>query len=690
LVECFRYREVVAGSIPASTSLCNQLLGDIVTEPTEQNLLTELEASLHEVNQTVTTQQETVAPLNAKEAALHAKKEEERRIFEEKVREINAEMIKIAEERFEQQRILREAQRKQESIQRQIEQEKRRLEAEARAAELIKQQEALQEKWDKETLGAPWREWAKDHQITGARKIAQAGGIICADGMGLGKTLTSIAALDMIRTATNSARPDNPYTPAGSGAHPVTRPCGQKVLYFCPATMINNVKREVRRWAPHRSIAVLGGMTKAQRAFVMDGLVHATECVVIINYEAWRKQLSLINDLISVGFDTVIVDEAHNVKDRKSQAYRGIARIIGESNNHEGVEFVLPMTGTPILNRPQELFSLLTLVDNKHFWNENMFLQDFCQQNFFTQKWEFKSGGLDSLAKKISNIYFRRTKDQAGIMLPPKTITIHDVMIDEEAYPNQARARTEMRTWGSIMLEPQTGKAISAAAMIAVYTRLRQIETWPAGIEVKNPVTKEVMLKVDIEESQKLDYIIRRKNGDPEAEPEGLLTEVWDEERVVIFSQFKAPLHELRDRIEAHGKRAVVLDGDTPSALRDEIATNFDAKYGEEPRWDVVLCNYKVGGVGMNMTLATQMIIVDEEWNPGKRDQAYDRIHRMGQDKPVTIHVLRAKKMVGNEEGGIDTWLANIIAHKENVVEGFNDATDLVSEGKAALDSGLI
>jgi SNF2 family DNA or RNA helicase len=196
------------------------------------------------------------------------------------------------------------------------------------------------------------------------------------------------------------------------------------------------------------------------------------------------------------------------------------------------------------------------------------------------------------------------------------------------------------------------------------------------------------MLKVDIEESQKLDYIIRRKNGEDDAE--GLLPEVWDEERVVIFSQFKAPLHELRDRIESWGKRAVVLDGDTPSALRDEIAMNFDAKYDQEPRWDVVLCNYKVGGVGMNMTLATQMIIVDEEWNPGKRDQAYDRIHRMGQDKPVTIHVLRAKKMVGQQEGGIDTWLANIIEHKENVVEGFNEANDGLGDGKAALDSGLI
>jgi SNF2 family DNA or RNA helicase len=458
------YKQEVAGSIPASTTLCIQLLGDTVTENTEQNLLAELEAELH-INSNYTKDlQESLAPLNAQEAELKAAKAEELRIFEERVRQINADMLKLQEERYEQAKALREAERRAESIQRQIDQERRRIEAERLQAEKDARLKEIQEKWDKETIGAPWREWAKEHQIVGARKIAQAGGIICADGMGLGKTLTSIAALDMIRTATASAREDNPFEPSGSGARPVTRPCGQKVLYFCPATMINNVVREVRRWAPHRSVAVLGGMSKAQRAFVMDGLVHANECVVIINYEAWRKQLALIDDLISVGFDTVIVDEAHNVKDRKSQAYRGIIRIIRESNYSEGVEFVLPMTGTPILNKPQELFSLLTLVDKHHFFSEEYFLQDFCQQNLYTGKWEFKTGGLDSLAKKIANIYFRRTKDQAGIKLPPKTVTVHDVMIDEEAYPNQARARTEMRTWGSIMLEPQSGKAISAAS----------------------------------------------------------------------------------------------------------------------------------------------------------------------------------------------------------------------------------
>jgi superfamily II DNA or RNA helicase len=250
------------------------------------------------------------------------------------------------------------------------------------------------------------------------------------------------------------------------------------------------------------------------------------------------------------------------------------------------------------------------------------------------------------------------------------------------------------------MLDPSEGKAITAAAAIAVYTRLRQIETWPAGIVVKNPVTKEVMMQVDVYESQKLDYIIKN-NG----ESHGLLPDIIADERVVIFSQFKEPLRELKRRCDSAGIKAVVLDGDTPDDLRNEIALDFDNRHTSDrsqSRWDVVLCNYRVGGIGLNFTAATQMIIVDEEWNPGKRDQAYDRIHRMGQEKPVTIHVMRdwytppgeTKTSNGpgdsGPKGGIDVWLSGIIERKENLVADFNEATDLASAGLDALKSGLI
>lgn len=494
--------------------------------------------------------------------------------------------------------------------------------------------------------------------------------------------------------------------PTYSEAKEITRPCGLKILYFCPSTVINNVYNEFKRWAPHRSVVMLGVKTKAQRRFLLDVMQEHPEYVVVCNYEAWRKDKSLIEDLINIEFDTCIIDEAHNIKDMKSIAYRGIKEILSVSN----IPFVFPMTGTPILNKPEELFTLLTLVDPDNFYRLNYFLRDYCMQDSYTGKWVFQHGGLDRLSRRIGNLFMRRTKDQAGIKLPPKTIQVHEIEINEDQYPMQASARKQMREWASIVLDNE-GKSVTAAAAIAVYTRLRQIETYPGGIKItrkheqpNGKFAEEVILdlaKEGYDESQKIDYVIR-PNG-PEnslSSPDGLLVEVGkhpvtnpDGERVVVFSQFKEPLRVIHRRLQAAGYRSVVLDGDTPDSVRTEISEDFDLRNGTN-KWDIVLCNYKVGGVGLNFTAATQMIILDEEWNPGKRDQAYDRIHRIGQDKPVTIHVLRAWFPVNGDDdnkGGIDIWLSNIIAHKEDIVEGFNTAMDNIGEqGKSALNDGLI
>jgi SNF2 family DNA or RNA helicase len=323
------------------------------------------------------------------------------------------------------------------------------------------------------------------------------------------------------------------------------------------------------------------------------------------------------------------------------------------------------------------LFTLLTLVNPERFHTLNDFLWDFCEQDQFTGYWKFKDGGIDRISKQISKNFLRRTRDQAGIKLPPKTIIEHNITVDKEAYPLQEKVREQMRKYASILVDESKHQAISAVVKIAVFTRLRQIETWPAAIHMKDPITKEIKFSVDVEESQKLDYVISPA-PDEFGNYTGLIAEAIDDERMVLFSQFKAPLYEIKRRVEQAGYRAVVLDGNTPEAIRDEVAMDFDRRNTPErsdAKWDIALCNYRVGGVGLNLTAATQMIILDEEWNPGKRDQAYDRLHRMGQTESVTIHLIRAKDT-------IDDWLAGIMEAKEGVVEGFNSKMeDLSLEG---------
>lgn len=630
----------------------------------------------------------SVAPLQ--EAKKKSKDEEQAAYveYQNKVAEIRSKTSGIDEKIYEinsMARLITEEARRAERAYKLALEEQDKLDREAaRLADLA----VLEEKWDQLTASAPWRPNAKAYQIEGAHYLTQNRKVILADTMGLGKTLTSIVACDMVEAATRHADPQNPFLGeeqrvwnSALGQHEikivngVNAPAGKRVLYFCPNSLLTNVMDEFRKWAPHRSVTYIGGATKSERQFILDFVVKPVpEWVVICNFEAWRKDLSLIQSLADLEPDVIIIDEAHNIKDIKSIAYRGIKQLIDTVKP----SFVYPMTGTPILNRPQDLFAMLTLVAPDIFYDIKDFLYTFCEQDSETGYWKFQPGGMDRIARKIGKNYLRRTRETVGLQLPEKTIILHEIEVDEELYPHQAKAREQMRKHAMIMIDEREGKAITAAAMIAVFTRLRQIETWPAGIQVKDPITKEIKFSLDVKESQKIDYIIRQN---PETkEWDGLIPEFIEDERGVLFSQFKEPLNVIANRLIAMGKRPVVFDGDTPKDLKDEIRRNFDRSFNEEPKWDIVLANYKVGGVGLNLTAATQMIILDEEWNPGKRDQAYDRIHRIGQESAVTIHVVRTDKT-------IDSWLAGIIEHKEGVVDGFNRTMDdTVEEFRRWLD----
>ena len=759
----------------------------------DENILQSLQEQIADASSKLEAAKADLAPINDEETFINSAAYQLKQQYEKQ-------MAEIAQKKYEIQVKKQQAQNAAYQINQQIESlkikvanaEAEKAHAEALAAQQAKEAkkyDALTERFDRGTMVAPWREWAKDHQIDAGHKIAQDRYVILADPMGLGKTLSSIITADMAEKASKDVTPEHPFlgqekevfTPehyiwtekakyaalqydwpfnqkffsdylkinygtagdlpsvsyryatieAGNQArnlpamdirnvmiqqgiiekveahydteviNAITRPVGRKVLYFCPAPLLRNVMREWNQWAPHRNVTYIGAMSKAERNFALSFLDKLDEYTIIVNYEAWRRDLAMLDKLIECQFDTIIIDEAHNIKDMNSQAYKGVEKVVLGCKP----EYVIPMTGTPILNRPQELFPLLHLVNPQEFTYEKDYLYQFCEQ-YETQdgqfRWRFQPGGLDRLAPKIRKNFMRRTKDQAGIVLPEKSVIYHELDLDEESYPAQAKARKHMRDYATLVVDEAKGKALQATVMIALLTRLRQIETWPPGIvlyaKVKDPITGKSIIQRDpvtnekiielemgeeFAESQKVDYIIRK---DPVTNDwEGLIPDTVEDERVIVFSQFKAPLAELKNRVEAMGKRAVILDGSTPSTLRDEIALDFDRKFTPnraDSKWDVLLANYKAAGVGLNLTAATQLITLDEEWNPGKRDQAWDRIHRIGQTQNITINVVRTKDT-------IDKWLADIIEQKEAVAGGFEDAMMSI-DLKEALDSGLI
>jgi SNF2 family DNA or RNA helicase len=125
------------------------------------------------------------------------------------------------------------------------------------------------------------------------------------------------------------------------------------------------------------------------------------------------------------------------------------------------------------------------------------------------------------------------------------------------------------------------------------------------------------------------------------------------------------------------------FDGDTPESERVKIKEDVDRRTCEAPdygqyKYQVVLCNYRTGGVGLNFTAMTETIFMDEEWNPGKADQAMGRTDRIGQTEETNVHILRVP-------GTIDTWMVNLNEEKADIISGFESATK--DTAKSLLDA---
>src|SRR5699024_9784106 len=134
--------------------------------------------------------------------------------------------------------------------------------------------DALAKQWDIRTMAAPWREWAKEHQIHAGHYITANQKVLLGDQMGLGKTLSSIIVCDMAEAATRNTNKDWPFMGEehedGSITDAIYRPVGKKIIYFCPSSLIRNVEKEFRMWSPHRSVTYVGNMDKGARDFAFQ------------------------------------------------------------------------------------------------------------------------------------------------------------------------------------------------------------------------------------------------------------------------------------------------------------------------------------------------------------------------------------------------------------------------------------
>ena len=529
-----------------------------------------------------------------------------------------------------------------------------------------------------------WSTQALSHQWTGAMFGAEAGRWICGDEMGLGKTFTSIAWLDLVMA--------------------------KKVIVVTESGVVEQFAGEIERWAPHRTVFVLGKRTPQVRMELMMQAWKLDEAVLVVNYEVWRKDKALLEAMVRWQADTVIVDEAHNIKNTTTSNYSYIEALVeldnicpncgramfgfmlpkkpdekrrkervcacGWRRSHgwgdglpinekwqmtRSVENVLFMTGTPILNSPIDLYPLLHLVMPLRFESKADYQRTYCMTDYNTKKWVFTTGGANRIAQIMAPFYLARNWDSAGVTPPPpQHVHFIPLVLDSREYPKQHKVITNITKAGMIVLD--SGEQATLMHLMTIILRKRQANVHPGGIQIRD-VNGNLILDVgkEVNESLKLDAIMANIEMQHQAG-----------RRQVVFSQFKGALNELARRLKAEGYRVAMLDGSTTSKEREDIREDFYTRRTGY-KYDILLANFKSGGTGLNLTLATATHELDSEWNPGKRDQARGRTRRMGQDQETHVFKYHIR-------GTIDTWLNDIMRHKEAQIGMFEEGVAVSKE----------
>jgi SNF2 family DNA or RNA helicase len=517
-----------------------------------------------------------------------------------------------------------------------------------------------------------------NHQLTVADQIAVTGSaIILADEMGLGKTLTAILAIQKAGIA--------------------------RSLFVAPKEIIANLSLEIPLWTDI-PVFDLRGKSRIERQAICQILDSVSKFILLVNLETWSRDKSMIEHLSRLRFEALVIDEAHHINNSETSAYRGVRelryainqcpkcqsayraqflcirkdcesrhklnnfrycltcgfqqrqvsippcrtcrfQVREDLDNAMSVRHLIAMTGSTLVNQATDVWTLLHLVDRHEFPSQKGYIKAFCEPSP-DGKPQFREHGERDLRLQLGSRYIRRTKEDAGIVLPPQSIEVLEYDIDEKRYPDQYRIYRQIKKSFAIQLEEQT---VSIPEVVTQLMRLRQAITWPAGIVIRDPDTQEIIAQCNVEESQKLDIC------------ESLLRNYMAQgERCIAFSHFKAPLHELQRRL---GNTTVVYDGSTSDKIRTAIKKDF-APHNSNPEWQAVLCNYRSAGEGLSFTGATQTIVIDEDWSPAKNGQAYGRTHRLGQHERTRVHIPRISKTV-------DTWMASLNASK---VFGLDDA----------------
>ncbi len=409
----------------------------------------------------------------------------------------------------------------------------------------------------------------RPYQLDGIAFAAGAGRAVLADDMGLGKTIQGIGVAELLSRHASIS----------------------KVLIICPASLKSQWRIEIKRFSNRTCRLVLG--SAVERAMQYDDDHFFTVC----NYEQVLRDILAIE---RVPWDLIIIDEAQRIKNWEAKTSRMIKALKSP--------FALALTGTPLENRLDELYSVTEFIDDRRLGPAFRFFNRHRVVNEKGRLLGYKN--LDQLRKKLKPVLLRRTRHKVIKELPPRTTEILRIPpTDEQLTLHDGHQRIIQTVINKKFLSEldllRLQKALLMCRMCADSTFL--VEKQPPGYSSKLEELGLLLDRMVAEQGRK----------------------------IVLFSEWTTMLNLIEPLLEARGIKHVRLDGSVPQKKRQALIHEFQNDPG-----CMLFMSTNAGATGLNLQAANTVINVDLPWNPAVLEQRIGRAHRMGQSQPVQVYLL--------------------------------------------------
>ncbi len=362
-----------------------------------------------------------------------------------------------------------------------------------------------------------------------------------------------------------------------------------RTLVICPKSVVYNWVEEIARFRPSLRTSIYQGSKRE---------IDPKADVTLMTYAVLRMDVDRLSE---EEWDIVVLDEAQAIKNEGSQTARAAFEL--------KANFRVALSGTPVENRLEELWSVM------HFTNPGLLggRGDF-QERYVTPISNGDRSAAVRLRAKIRPFVMRRMKREVIPELPPRTDAVMNIELDEteRAIYDAVRVATKKE------VTEKLAKGGGVLAALEALLRLRQAACHPSLVPGQQAET-----------SSKIERLL-----------EALGEAAADGHKALVFSQWTGLLDLVEPHLKDAGIRFARLDGST----RDRAAVV--AEFQNESGPPVMLVSLKAGGTGLNLTAADHVFLLDPWWNPAVEDQAADRAHRIGQDRPVMVYRLVAKDTV--------------------------------------------